>query len=133
MLTLISLINVKSCLLILKKKSTLLAHFHVYLFVRFISLSTPCLLHLCTSSFFQKIPPSTFIPTSTFIDFANFAPPPHSVIWAEPHSRSSAEQFGLTECSVGHYLNVYSNLHGEMRVLRRGGGGRDSKNCLRNI
>ena len=25
-----------------------------------------------------------------------------SVIWAEPHSRSSAEQFGWTERSVGH-------------------------------
>ena len=37
--------------------------------------STPCLLELCTS-FFQKIPSSTFIPTSTFIDFATFAPPP---------------------------------------------------------
>ena len=27
-----------------------------------------------------------------------------SVIWAEPHSRSSAEQFGRTERSVYHYL-----------------------------
>ena len=26
-----------------------------------------------------------------------------SVIWAEPHGRSSAEQFGRTERSVGHY------------------------------
>ena len=26
-----------------------------------------------------------------------------SVIWAEPHSGSSAEQFGRTERSVGHY------------------------------
>ena len=26
-----------------------------------------------------------------------------SVIWAEPHSRSSAEQFGRTERLVGHY------------------------------
>ena len=26
-----------------------------------------------------------------------------SVIWAEPHSRSSAELFGRTERSVGHY------------------------------
>ena len=25
-----------------------------------------------------------------------------SVIWAEPHSRSSAEQFGRTERSVNH-------------------------------
>ena len=29
-----------------------------------------------------------------------------SVIWAEPHSRSSAEQFGQIEHSVGHYLKV---------------------------
>ena len=27
-----------------------------------------------------------------------------SVIWAKPHSRSLAEQFGRTECSVNHYL-----------------------------
>ena len=26
-----------------------------------------------------------------------------SVIWAEPNSRSSADQFGQTERSVGHY------------------------------
>ena len=26
-----------------------------------------------------------------------------SVIWAEPHSRGSAEQFGRTEGLVGHY------------------------------
>jgi hypothetical protein len=26
-----------------------------------------------------------------------------SVIWAEPHNRSSAEQFGRTERSVYHY------------------------------
>ena len=38
--------------------------------------STPRLLELCIS-FFHKIPPSTFIPTSTFSDLANFAPPPH--------------------------------------------------------
>ena len=37
--------------------------------------STPRLLELCTS-FFQKMPPSTFIPTSTFSDLATFAPPP---------------------------------------------------------
>ena len=37
--------------------------------------STPRLLDLCTS-FFQKIPPSTFIPASTFSDLATFAPPP---------------------------------------------------------
>ena len=29
-----------------------------------------------------------------------------SVIWAEPHSRSSAKQFGRTECSVGHYYRT---------------------------
>ena len=29
-----------------------------------------------------------------------------SVIWAEPHSRSSAEQFGRTERSVYHYQVV---------------------------
>ena len=37
--------------------------------------STPRLLDLCTC-FFQKIPPSTLIPTCTFSDLANFAPPP---------------------------------------------------------
>ena len=26
-----------------------------------------------------------------------------SVIWAEPHNRSSAKQLGRTECLVGHY------------------------------
>ena len=57
-----SLINVESRLLILKKKSPL----HVYWFVRFFPPSTPRLLHLYTS-FFQKIPPSTFIPISTAI------------------------------------------------------------------
>ena len=31
-----------------------------------------------------------------------------SVIWAEPHSRSSAEQFGRTERSVDHYFRVMS-------------------------
>ena len=36
--------------------------------------SIPGLLELCTS-FFQKIPPSTIIPTSTFSDLATFAPP----------------------------------------------------------
>ena len=45
--------------------------------------STPRLLDLCScTSFFPKIPPSTFIPTSTFSDLATFAP-----------------------------LHVYSNLH----------------------
>ena len=43
------------------KKSTL----HVYWFLRFFPPSTPHLLELCIS-FFHKIPPSTFIPTSTF-------------------------------------------------------------------
>ena len=74
--TLISLINVKSRLPILKnstihkKKSTL----HVYWFLRFFPPSTPHFLELCTS-FFQKIPPSTFIRTSTFSDLATFVPP----------------------------------------------------------
>ena len=27
-----------------------------------------------------------------------------SVVWAEPHSRSLAEQFGRTECLVDHYI-----------------------------
>ena len=31
-----------------------------------------------------------------------------SVIWAEPHSRSSAKQMGQTERSVGHYLKPAS-------------------------
>ena len=66
--TLIFLINVKSRLTILKnstiykKKSTP----HVYWFLRLFPSSTPPLLELCTS-IFQKIPPSMFIPTSTFI------------------------------------------------------------------
>ena len=47
-----------------QKKSTL----HVYWFLRFFPPSTPRLLELCTS-FFQKIPPSTFS------DLATFAPP----------------------------------------------------------
>ena len=29
-----------------------------------------------------------------------------SVIWAEPHGKSSAEQFGRTERSVGHYFRI---------------------------
>ena len=45
-----------------KKKSTL----HVYWFFRLFPSSTPPLLELCTS-IFQKISPSMFIPTSTFI------------------------------------------------------------------
>ena len=66
--TLIFLINVKSRLTILKnstiykKKSTP----HVYWFLRLFPSSNPPLLELCTS-IFQKIPPSMFIPTSTFI------------------------------------------------------------------
>ena len=77
--TLISLINVKSRLLILKKNTL-----HVYWFLKFIPPYIPRLLHLCTS-FFPKNPtihvysnlhvywfcnfytPSTFIPTSTTI------------------------------------------------------------------
>ena len=47
---------------IYKKKSTP----HVYWFLRLFPSSTPPLLELCTS-IFQKIPPSMFIPTSTFI------------------------------------------------------------------
>ena len=33
-----------------------------------------------------------------------------SVFWAEPHSRSSAEQFGRTERSVDHYFGNYLNF-----------------------
>ena len=33
-----------------------------------------------------------------------------SVIWAEPHSRSSAEQFGRTEHLVGHYTTAWKVL-----------------------
>ena len=54
-----------------QKKSTL----RVYWFLRFFPPSTSHLLELCIS-FFHKIPPSTFIPTSTFTDLAYFAPPP---------------------------------------------------------
>ena len=32
-----------------------------------------------------------------------------SVIWAEPHSKSSAEQFDRTERSVYHYFEVLSS------------------------
>ena len=73
------------------KKSTL----HVYWFLRFFPPSTPRLLDLSTS-FFQKIPPSTFIPTSTFIDFANFAPPP--LLFQPP---------GLVIWQLLHPLHVY--------------------------
>ncbi len=31
-----------------------------------------------------------------------------SVVWAIPNSRSSAEQFGRTERSVGHYCGGYA-------------------------
>ena len=44
-----------------QKKSTL----HVYWFLRFFPPSTPRLLELCIS-FFHKIPPSMFFPTSKF-------------------------------------------------------------------
>ena len=75
--TLISLINVESTLTDFEKfhppqKKSIL---HVYWFLRFFPPSTPRLLELCIS-FFHKIPPSTFIPTSTFSGLANFAPPP---------------------------------------------------------
>ena len=33
-----------------------------------------------------------------------------SDIWAEPHSRSLAEQFGQSELSVGHYLEDTQRL-----------------------
>ena len=48
-----------------------------YTLIDFLGLSTlhSRLLDLCTS-FFQKVPPSTFIPTCTFSDLATFAPPP---------------------------------------------------------
>ena len=39
-----------------------------------------------------------------------------SVIWAEPHSRSSAEQFSRTERSVGHYHS--DNKAVQMRVQK---------------
>ena len=55
--------------------STHISTLHVYWFLRFFPPSTPRLLHLCTS-FFQKIPTTTFIPTSRFSDFATFATPP---------------------------------------------------------
>jgi hypothetical protein len=47
------------------------------MFIEFLDFFHPLLLrllHLCTS-FFQKIPPTTFILTSSFIDFATFVPP----------------------------------------------------------
>jgi hypothetical protein len=40
-------------------------------FLNFVPPSTSHLLQLCTS-FFQKMPLSLFIPTSTFIDIATF-------------------------------------------------------------
>ena len=45
---------------------------HGYWFFRFYPTSTPHLLELCIS-FFHKIPPSTFIPSSSFNDFTTFA------------------------------------------------------------
>ena len=88
--TLISLINVKIRLLILKKNppSMHISTLNVYWFFRFIPPSTHRLLQLC-ASFFQKIPPSTFISTSKFIDFATFAPPPRLLErWEHLHSLS---------------------------------------------
>ena len=51
---------------------------HVYRFLRHFPPYTRRSLHLCTMYvvFFQKISPSTFIPTSKFIDFATLPPPP---------------------------------------------------------
>ena len=73
--TLISLIN-EARLLILKKKIHPPRKFPASTFDDFLDFFQPPLhVYLCTS-FFQKIPPSTFIPTSTFIDLATFAPPP---------------------------------------------------------
>ena len=75
--TLISLIIIEPTLTNLKnstlhkKKITL----QVYWFLRSFPPSTPRLLELCIS-FFLKIPPSRFIPTSTFSDLAYFALPP---------------------------------------------------------
>ena len=40
-----------------------------------------------------------------------------SVIWAEPHSRSSAEQVGPTKLSVGHYLVSISRSDSIPRIL----------------
>ena len=38
----------------------------------------------------------------------------NSVIWAKPHSRSSAQQFGRTECLVGHYdMGIPHTFYGE--------------------
>ena len=54
-----------------QKKSTL----HIFWFLRFFPPTTPRLSELYIS-FFHKIPPSPFIPTSTFSDLANFALPP---------------------------------------------------------
>ena len=39
-----------------------------------------------------------------------------SVIWAEPHSRSLAKQFGQTERSVGHYWLVWAEIKGNVHV-----------------
>ena len=110
--TLISLINMKSGLPILKnstlhkKNSTLL----VYWFLRFFPPSTPRLLHLC-SGFFQKIPPSMFI------DFATFAPPtrlfqPPRLIEKWEYSRSTCFRsfFGRNWRHQKDILNTDRNI-----------------------
>ena len=51
-----------------------------------------------------------------------------SVIWAEPHSRSSAKQFGRTERSVSHYQTVHKcghTNHGNHHYYGGGGDGHD--------
>ena len=84
--TLISLTNVKSGLLILKKNSTL----HVYWFLRFFPPSTPRLLHLCTS-FFPKNPTLHVYSNLHVYWFCNFCTPPRLfqppclVIWQLLH------------------------------------------------
>ena len=44
-----------------------------------------------------------------------------SVIWAEPHSRSSAEQFGRTERTVGHYYKYFSVVYGYVNKKEKEG------------
>ena len=74
LLTLMSLINVKTCLLIL-----IFFHpprtFPSFTFIDFSDFFHPPLLVYCSYVlvFFQKIPPSTFIPTSSFINSGTFA------------------------------------------------------------
>ena len=70
------------------KNSTL----HVYWFLRFFPPSTPCLLELCTS-FFQKIPPSTFS------DLATFALPPR--LFQPPRLLKRWEYVLSDSCSSG--------------------------------